>query len=224
LEGASDETKALIDALFEVIAREGSDPLIVYIRDVENWILNNFEAYTSFKERIERVKGRVLVMTSYISKVGDVKFQSPCSLEEAIPVEEEPTIVEEEPTIVEEESPLVDGQRALVSELWSPSCMEGVFAVRGECADHLSVDGLCFPPGMSNLAGYGYRLLLSPLKDPAAACRSFAVAVFVVSQLSSLPNLWISRSRPVQKLEACSNCSPRLPFKAADSSCGDPMV
>eukprot|EP00243_Klebsormidium_subtile_P003995 TRINITY_DN1777_c0_g1_i1.p1 TRINITY_DN1777_c0_g1~~TRINITY_DN1777_c0_g1_i1.p1 ORF type:complete len:674 (+),score=306.34 TRINITY_DN1777_c0_g1_i1:68-2023(+) len=68
LEGASDETKALIDALFEVIAAEGEDPLIVYIRDVENWILNNFEAYTSFKERIERVHGRVLVMTSYISK------------------------------------------------------------------------------------------------------------------------------------------------------------
>lgn len=69
LEGASDETKALIDALFEVIAAEGEDPLIVYIRDVESWILNNFEAYTSFKERIERVRGRVLVMTSYISKV-----------------------------------------------------------------------------------------------------------------------------------------------------------
>ena len=70
MEGASDETKALIDALFEVIAAEGTDPLIVYIRDVESWILNNFEAYTSFKERIERVRGRVLVMTSYISKVG----------------------------------------------------------------------------------------------------------------------------------------------------------
>lgn len=122
MEGASDETKALIDALFEVIAREGSDPLIVYIRDVENWILNNFEAYTSFKERIERVKGRVLVMTSYISKVGGRQVLVPLLFWKSIRL-------------------LMDNRGRLHGPGLS-SRMEGVFAVRGESADRLSVEGL----------------------------------------------------------------------------------
>ncbi|GBG64633.1 hypothetical protein CBR_g45688 [Chara braunii] len=68
LEGAAgeDTDKLVLDALFEVLAAEGAkEPMILFIRDVEKTILVNFERYSIFKKKVERLEGRLVVIGAH---------------------------------------------------------------------------------------------------------------------------------------------------------------